>query len=212
MPAQKSTRSPSQDARDLARTPVSNPYRGQLNDPFADHGVPEDVALFAARGHRRIAVVRPARVPPTTVGMVRRRAPGLVVALGVLSLVEATAVAVLGLLVIALVNLVSGVGEDRSFYAGRDAGYILLGVLDLGVAVLLAGGAIAMIGGRVSGRIALTAAQAAVIAFSVYWWGQDRVPRGIPLVVGLSGVTILTASYQASITRWLGVLRPPQPE
>lgn len=212
MATRKLTRSAREDARELARTPVADPYRRQLQDPFTDRGVPDDVALFVPRGGQQLAVARPARTGPVTAPQARRRAPGFVVTLGVVSLIEAAAVAVLGLVVIALVNLADGLGGDRSFYAGRDASYILLGVLDIGVAVALTFGAITLMAGRVSGRIALTAGQIAVIAFSTYWWGQDRIPRGIPLVIGLVATGVLLLSYQASITRWLGVLRPPQPE
>lgn len=198
------------DARELARIPVADPYRAQLADPYLGQDVPEDVALFGAAGAAR-TVARPATVmagPP-----IRRKAPGFVIGLGIAEIVIGIAVGILGLLVIALVNLIHEfAGGDRSFYAGSDASYLLLGFLDFGVAALLVGGAIGLLTGRVSGRIACTAGDWAVIAFSLFWWGQTTVPVGLPSTLMIAAAGSLVALYLSRTSRWLGVVPPPQPE
>lgn len=142
-----------------------------------------------------------------------RRTPPLGVAVGVAGIVLGVAVGVLGLLVIALVNLIHGLDAgDRSFYIGRDASYVLMGGLDLGVSVLLVGGSIAFLTGKLTGRIAMTVGTWTTIGFSVFWSREDRIPGFIPAVTGLIAAAVLVLSYQASITRWLGVRPPPQPE
>lgn len=198
------------DARQLAHVPVADPYRAQLADPYLGHDVPEDVALFGAAGAAR-TVARPATVLP---GLpTRRKAPGLVIGLGIAEIVLGIAVGILGLLVIALVNLLHEFGGgDRSFYAGSDASYLLLGFLDFGVAVLLIGGAIGLLTGRASGRIACTAGDWAVIAFSLFWWGQTTVPVGVPAALLIAAAGSLVVLYLARTGSWLGVVPPPQPE
>jgi hypothetical protein len=212
MASARFTKSPPEDARDLARSPVADPYRGQLSDPFADRPVPEDVALFLPGRRNQVVVARPASSGPPLYAS-RRRAPTVVTTAGVIGLALGVLEGTLGLLVIALVNAVNGLaGGDRSFYRGRDASYILLGLLDFGAAVLLVAGAIALLGGRQSGRIALTAGGWVTIGFSCFWWTQDRVPWAIPAFMATSAVALLVLLYDAAVTRWLGVLPPPQPE
>ncbi|MCW2491430.1 MAG: hypothetical protein JWN47_794 [Frankiales bacterium] len=199
------------DARELATSPVADPYRGQLTDPFYEQPVPDDVALFVPRGTGPAAVARPARRPALL--QVHRQTPGIVVTVGVAAIVLGVLIAVLGLLVIAVINISNNLdGGDRSFYRGQDATYVLLGVLDFGIAVALIGGAIAVMSGKITGRIALTAANWAVVGLSVYWWRQPSVPPFIPIALGLVALASLIALYQASITRWLGVLPAAQPE
>ena len=199
-----------QDARQLARARVADPYRGELADPYLGQDVPEDVALFGAANAGR-AVARPATVMPGL--LTRRKAPGLVIGLGIAEIVLGIAVGILGLLVIALVNLMREFGGgDRSFYAGSDASYLLLGFLDFGVAVLLIGGAIGLLTGRMSGRLACTAGNWTVIGFSVFWWGQTTVPVGVPAALLIAAAGCLVPLYLARTGRWLGVLPKPQPE
>lgn len=211
------------DARELARTPVVDPYRSQLADPYYAASVPGEPAETEARDE--LAALPPAGsrgagqgrgIPgalPAAPPRAGRRTPPLAVAIGVAGIVLGVAVGVLGLLVIALVNLIHGLDAgDRSFYSGRDASYVLLGVLDLGVSVLLVGGSIAFLTGKLTGRIAMTVGTWTTIGFSVFWWREDRIPAFIPLVTGLLALAVLVLSYQASITRWLGVRPPPQPE
>jgi hypothetical protein len=205
------TNTAAQDARDLARSPVANPYRDQLADPYVDAAVPDGVALYVPGRLHQVGIVRPQWAP--MLYPVKRRASGAATTAGVLGLALGVIQATLGLLVIALVNAVNGLDTgDRSFYQGRDASYILMGVLDFGVAALLIGGGIALFGGRVGGRVALSAGGWAVLGFSSYWLAQDRVPWVIPAFMGVCAVVMLMACYQSSVTRWLGVLPPPQPE
>lgn len=198
------------DARQLAHVPVTDPYRGQLADPYLGQDAPEDVALFgAANGGRSVA--RPATVMPGL--LTRRKAPGFVIGLGIAEIVLGIAVGILGLLVIALVNLIHEFGGgDRSFYAGSDASYLLLGFLDFGVAALLIGGAIGLLTGRISGRIACTAGNWAVIGFSLFWWGQTTVPVGVPAALLVAAAGCLVPLYLSRTSSWLGVVPPPQPE
>jgi hypothetical protein len=213
MAAAKGSRARRLDARELATTPVADPYRGQLSDPYSDVAPPADVALFGSRGGGGVSVVRPAAAAAPPPLQFRRKAPTTVVTVGVIEIILGIAVGVLGLLVIALVNLVNNLGNsDRSFYQGSDAAYLLMGVLDLAVCAVLVGGGIALLTGRLTGRIALTAGNWAVIGFSVFWWGQHQVPLILPLSLLVTSATALAVSYQRSVTEWLGVLPSPQPE
>jgi hypothetical protein len=229
----KDQRIAAEQARELARAPVSDPYRGQLADPFADQRVPAGTLLAAPGGRAQIAPGSsggdgaPAGgfglgsgAPPTFSGgydvtgqPIRPRAPGLAVAVGVLALLEGVVIGVLGLLLIALISISHNIDVgDRSFYAGQDASYILLGVLNLGVSAALVVGAVALMTGRLSGRIALTAGAWTVLGFSAFWGTQDNVSGYIPFVLALVAAAILALGYQRSLTDWLGVLPPPQPE
>ena len=145
--------------------------------------------------------------------LTRRKAPAIATTLGVLEIVLGIIVGVLGLLVIALVNLMRDFsGEDRSFYAGTDANYLLLGVLDFGVAVLLIAGAIGLMTGRMSGRLGCTVGDWAVIGFGLYWLGETTAPIAVPVTMMLAAVGLLIPLYLPSMGRWLGVRPPPQPE
>jgi hypothetical protein len=214
-------------ARELALTPVTNPYRGQFADPFSDQRVPSGALLFAPGGRQLTApavAAGPAEGPRPVGGAaspwgydvtgrpIRAKAPGGAVATGVIGLLLGVVVGVLGLLLIALISLVHNVDVgDRSFYEGQDASYVLLGALNLLVSAALVIGSVAMLTGRLAGRIALTAAAWAVLGFSAYWTTQD-VPVFIPIVLGLAGAAVLVLAYHPTLTRWLGVLPPPQPE
>jgi hypothetical protein len=212
-------------ARELALTPVSNPYRGQYADPFADQRVPQGTLMHAPTGGQHIAASTNRSLAPPTVAPpletrvdvtgrpIRPPAPRLAVAAGVLALVLGVIVGVLGLLLIALISISHNIDVgDRSFYQGQDSSYVLLGVLNLGVSAALVIGAVAMMTGRISGRIALTAGAWTVLGFSAFWGTQDAVPAFMPIVLAAAALAILTLSYQRSLTRWLGVLPPPQPE
>ena len=217
-------------ARELALTPVTNPYRGQFADPFADQRVPGGALLFAPGGRQLTAPAADAgsaaaRVSPVPAGgatspwgydvtgqPIRAKAPSVAVAAGVIGLLLGVIVGVLGLLLIALISLVHNVDVgDRSFYEGQDGSYVLLGALNLVVSAALVIGSVAMLTGRLAGRIALTAAAWTVLGFSAYWMTQD-VLAFIPIVLGLAGASVLVLAYHPTLTRWLGVLPPPQPE
>ena len=215
-------------AHQLAVTPVSDPYRGAYADPFTGQRVPQGTLMRAPSGVQFLSP--PAGSPlqqPTRVSMpqplaphldvtgqpIRPRAPGLAIAAGVIGLLEGVIVGVLGLLLIALISISHNIDVgDRSFYAGQDASYLLLGGADLGVSAALVIGAVAMMTGRISGRISLTAGCWTILGFSAFWSTQDAAPTFIPIVLAVAALAILTLSYQRSLTRWLGVLPPPQPE
>jgi hypothetical protein len=215
-------------ARELALTPVANPYAGQFTDPFAGQGAPPGAVLLAPGG-RRLTVSQPTAQRPAvneaqmvgpaspygydiTGRPTHAKAPAVAVATGVIGLLLGVVVGVLGLLLIALISLVHNVDVgDRSFYEGQDGSYVLLGALNLCVSAALVIGSVAMLTARLAGRIAVTAATWTVLGFSAYWTTQD-VPIFIPIVLGLAGAVALFLAYHPSLTRWLGVLPPPQPE
>jgi hypothetical protein len=200
------------EARELARLPVVNPYRGQLADPFYDRAVPEDVALFVPRGTRQVRTARPASVP-MMVPPTQRKAPGLAVFAGVLALITGALTGIFGLMLLALVNYENTLGApDRSFYRGSDASYVTLALLNLGVCALLVIGAIRMIMGRVGGRISMTVGAWATIGFGTFWWRDAHAPTLLPVAFIIAAAAILMTAYHRSVNRWLGVQPPPQPE
>ncbi|UQX88331.1 hypothetical protein M6D93_18920 [Jatrophihabitans telluris] len=238
--------SPKEDARQLARTPVANPYRGELKDPYSTRPVaarahtstaaPAASSAAAAVGTgRRSGSPQPALadspIPSRSLQVraaglsaaaaaaipdyaVRRPLPRAALWAGIVGLVLGVLVGIFGLLVIALIGLLHSSGDfgDRSAYAGADAAYVMLGVLDFGVSALLLIGSIALISGKLAGRLLLTVGLWSSILFAVYWAKQSQIPVPIPVSLGLAAAVSLVLSYQASVTRWLGVLPAVQPE
>jgi hypothetical protein len=51
-----------------------------------------------------------------------------------------------------------------------------------------------------------------VLALSAFWWLRTGVDDVVPLVLAAFSLSMLALSYQASVTRWLGVLPAAQPE
>ena len=51
-----------------------------------------------------------------------------------------------------------------------------------------------------------------MLALCGFWWLQASVDGLVPLVVALLSLGMLALCYQASVTRWLGVLPAAQPE
>ncbi|MCW2542148.1 MAG: hypothetical protein JWN95_3873 [Frankiales bacterium] len=200
------------EARELARLPGVDPYRGQLADPFYDRAVPADVALFVPRGMQQVRMARPAVVPLLAPPM-QRKAPGLAVFAGVLSLAIGALVGIFGLMLLALINYEHTLGApDRSFYRGSDASYVTLALLNLGVCALLVIGAIRMMMGNVAGRVSMTIGAWATIGFSTFWWQDAHAPTLLPVAVAIAGAVILMAVYHRPVSRWLGIQLPPQPE
>lgn len=241
MPARaKSSPARRRDARELARTPVTNPYRNQLADPYAPatpdadtfgtsgtSDRPADFLLLPDRtqaGTRQpLAPTQPDRTSEPA-GWSSWRAPGAYptgrvrtpAAAGwatALGFINGGATALFGILLIAWISLQNQLGPDRSFHAGGDAADLLVGLLDLGLACAYLISAAAFSGGRVTGRIGLTAAGWTNLFISGYWWQSERnVPAWLPWSTALVTVVMLMLAYTPSVTRWLGVLPPPQPE
>jgi hypothetical protein len=199
------------DAADLAATPTPNPYRGQLSDPFCDQPVPDGVTLFVPRGARQVDA--PRNAPAQTRPNVPSRAPSAAVTAGVIGLVIGTLIGIFGLVLLAVISLEQDLsGQDRSFYQGSDASYVLMAMLNFALCACLVAGAIGLMSGRVGGRITLTAGIGTALLFSAFWWDEGRAPVFIPVVVGFSAALALVLSYRRDVTDWLGVLPVPQPE
>lgn len=192
-------RTPQQrDARELALTRPADPYRGALTDPYLDQpepGLPEF----------------PVEVPPLP--RVGSDTPGSATAAGVLGITLALVLALFGVSLLAVLSLQHDYGTaDRSFYRGTDSGYVVLALLDFGLAIGSGAGGIALMNGRLGGRLALTATGWTTLMLSAFWYLRGQVTVFIPLVIAAAATIILTCAYQAKVTRWLGVLPVPQPD
>lgn len=202
------------DARELALTKPTDPYRGALTDPFV--GLPAPVppagpGLPAGTS----SSMRPVPGTATEYGQLPppNRAPAPAVMAGILALGLAAVLGLFGLLLLAIISLQDEYGApDRSFYRGSDSGYLLLALLDFALGASLAVGGIAFLTGRLAGRIAITIAGWVVLTVCGFWWLQSAVNAVVPLVIASASLCMLAMAYQASVTRWLGVLPAAQPE
>lgn len=213
------------DARELALTRPADPYRGALTDPYTGQVAP------AASTTGQLAPAG-AVAPPTRPGHATRavdprlgtsvdynplpagnRAPGPAVMAGIIAISLGAALGLFGLLLLAIISLQDEYGApDRSFYQGSDSSYLLLALLNFALGACLAVGGIALLTGRLVGRLAITIAGWTMIALCGFWWLQAAVNGWVPLVIALLSLIMLALSYQASVTRWLGVLPAAQPE
>lgn len=205
------------DARELALTRPADPYRGALKDPFT----PTRVAVPANDPAPTTASVRTATEPsaatadqPLAVSRpVRAGQPGGITLAGILGIVLGLGTGIFGLLLVTIVNLQDQYGApDRSFYRGTDSGYIVLGLLDFGIAALCGVGGITLLTGRVLGRIALTVGGWACLILAAYWLEDSSVRWFVPIGVAVLAAAMLFGAYTRTATRWLGVLPTPQPE
>ena len=212
------------DARELAVTRPADPYRGALTDPYTGQVAPVPstgplapagaVAAPTRSGHPTGAV-NPGLGPsagyrPLPAG---NHAPSPAVLAGIIAISLGAALGLFGLLLLAIISLQDEYGApDRSFYRGSDSSYLLLALLNFALGACLAVGGIALLTGRLVGRLAITIAGWTVVALCGFWWLQAAVNGWVPLVIALLGLLMLALSYQASVTRWLGVLPAAQPE
>jgi hypothetical protein len=189
------------DARELAATPVPDPYRGQLTDPFT--GRPTTTRLDPAPESASLPG-RPGR---------QTRTPRAAAIAGVLGITLGSFVGLFGLMLLAVLSFQSELGApDRSFHRGSDASFTVLALLDFGLSVLAIVGGSAMLSGRLAGRLALTAAGWAMLGLSFFWWHSKDIRDVVPIVIGIATTVMLVAMYDRGVTRWLGVLAPVQPE
>ncbi|MEO7261497.1 MAG: hypothetical protein ABI047_09625 [Jatrophihabitantaceae bacterium] len=209
------------DARELAATRPADPYRGALTDPYTDRVAPARPAApssasvgpggpgFATEGAqtRVLATADHGQLPAGN------RAPSPAVLAGIIAISLGAALGLFGLLLLAIVSLQDEYGApDRSFYRGSDSGYLVLALLDFALGACLAIGGISLLTGRLIGRLVITAAGWTVLALCGFWWLQTAVNGLAPLVLALLSLSMLAMCYQASVTRWLGVLPAAQPE
>ena len=204
------------DARELAATRPADPYRGALTDPYSVAAAPASAVAPAAGqptagDHPAEAAEPRAHTARHARGGNRLPAPGVLA--GVLAIGLGAVLGLFGLLLLAIISLVNEYGApDRSFYQGSDSSYLLLALLDFALGACLLIGGISFLTGRVLGRLAVTVAGWTVTAVCGFWWLQDGVNRAVPLVLAVLSLGMLALSYQASVTRWLGVLPAAQPE
>ena len=199
-------------AHELARTPTANPYRGALSDPFSP-----PVADQPTRTERATAGADPASEPAA--GEARRTyrpttgTPASATLAGILGIALGLTLGLFGLLLLTIVSLQNDYGApDRSFYRGTDSGYVVLGLINFGLAVCCGIGGIVLMTGRVSGRIAVTVGGWATLLLSGFWLLDADVNPAVPIVLAVAAATMLFFSYQRPVTYWLGVLPAPQPE
>jgi len=223
--AKARTRTPQQlAARELALTPPSNPYRATLSDPYSQPVLERQPAVPERTAAERAAAVRalPERAaaertePQQQNGQPARMVrgtPGAATMAGIIGIALGLTLGLFGLLLLTIVSLQNDYGApDRSFYRGTDSGYVVLGLVDFGLAACCAVGGIMLMTGRVNGRIATTAGGWATLMLSGFWLLDGAVRIAVPIVLAVAAATMLFFSYQRPVTDWLGVLPPPQPE
>jgi hypothetical protein len=219
--ARARVRTPQQrEARELALSRPPDPYRGGLSDPFSPvviapatpaPRIPPDwrpatrpdpgPAQAPATGQHRDLTRRPAGTPRSATFA------------GVLGIALGLTLGLFGLLLLTIVTVQSNAGApDRSFYRGTDSGYVILALLDFGLAGCCVVGAIMMLAGRVAGRIAVTAGGWACLVLSGFWSVRGDMNKLVPVVLAVAAAVMLFFAYQRVVTDWLGVLPPPQPE
>ena len=138
--------------------------------------------------------------------------PAAATAAGLLGLALSLAMALFGISLLALLSLQSDYGApDRSFYRGADSGSAVLALIDFGLSAGCGLGGVMLMGGRVIGRVAMTASGWVIIDLAAFWYLRGHASSAVAVVVGVAAAAMLLLSYQRSVTRWLGVLPPPQP-
>lgn len=208
-------------ARELALTQPADPYRGALTDPYS--GRPAAQQPPASPGASRTgsglkttaAGNEPDLSPVAGYGQLPpgNRAPGPAVMAGILALGLAALLGLFGLLLLAIISLQDEYGApDRSFYRGSDSSYLLLALLNFALGANLAIGGISFLTGRLLGRLVITIAGWTVLTVCGFWWLQAAVNGLVPLLMAAASLGMLALCYQASVTRWLGVLPAAQPE
>ncbi|MFL6161713.1 MAG: hypothetical protein ACJ74U_05740 [Jatrophihabitantaceae bacterium] len=198
-------------ARELALTPAANPYRGSLTDPFSRpvDGQPTGGQGAAQEDAEKSAAEQPDDQP----SRIPRGAPGAITLAGILGIALGLTLGLFGLLLLTIVSLQNDYGApDRSFYRGTDSGYVVLGLVNFGLAACCGIGGIVLMTGRLSGRIAVTVGGWATMMLSGFWLLDGAVRDVVPIVLAVAAATMLFFSYQRPVTDWLGVLPPPQPE
>jgi hypothetical protein len=132
---------------------------------------------------------------------------------GIIAIGLGAALGLFGLLLLAIVSLQDEFGApDRSFYQGSDSSYLLLALLNFVLGAWLAVGGVSLLTGRLIGRLVITIAGWTVITLCAFWWLQAAVTDLAPAGFALLSLSMLALCYQASVTRWLGVLPAAQPE
>jgi hypothetical protein len=189
------------DARELALSRPTDPYRGAMLDPFSDRPAPVPAGEPGAD---------PPPVPPLP--RVPAGTPAAATAAGLLGLALSLAMALFGISLLALLSLQSDYGApDRSFYRGADSGSAVLALIDFGLSAGCGLGGGMLMSGRVVGRVAITVSGWAIIGLSAFWYLRGHASSAVAVSVGVAAAAMLLLSYQRSVTRWLGVLLPPQP-
>lgn len=196
---------------------MPDPYRGGLADPYT-------VTISASTTVRPGASAHlPGSTPPVggAPGLQhpersRERQQGTPVPAtlaGIIAIALGVTLALLAMVLLAILGLQNDYGApDRSFYRGTDSGYVVMALANFGLALASSLGGLALLTGRLVGRIAVTAAAVGILVLSGFWWLRGDVNAGVPIVIGLLALVMLGLGYQRSVTRWIGVLPTPQAE
>jgi hypothetical protein len=191
------------DARELALTRPADPYRGALSDPYVRKPVVPPVAPVTEA---------PRTTLPVDLPRFKRGTPVPATLAGILGITLGVTVGLFGLLLLTYVSLQDEVAPDRSFYQGTDSGYVVLALVNFGIATGCGLGGIVMMTGRLTGRIAMTAAGWTALMLSAFWYLRGQVNVSVSLIIAVAAALMLALAYQRSVTRWLGVLPAVQPE
>lgn len=217
------------DARELALAKPPDPYRGGLTDPYSDRtaaaqpagpagpsGASSTASASAAGASDAIRPDygrQPAPAAQYGAPPAGNRTPTPAVMAGILAFGQAAVLGLFGLLLLAIVSLQDEYGApDRSFYRGSDSGYLLLALLNFVLGASLVIGGISFLTGRLLGRVAITIGGWTVLTVCGFWWLRAEVSDLVPLLIAAASLAMLALCYQASVTRWLGVLPAAQPE
>jgi hypothetical protein len=206
------------DARELAATRPADPYRGALTDPYAAPTVQAAVPSSSTGTAEPSPTEAGTRQPTATAAHPTQPTadhgrPGQALLAGIIAIGLGATTGLFGLLLLAILSLQNEYGApDRSFYQGSDSSYLVLALLDFLMGACLLIGGISLVTGRLAGRVLITVAGWTVLALCAFWWMQASVTATVPLVVALLSLGMLMLCYQASVTRWLGVLPAAQPE
>lgn len=199
MPARTRT-AQQRDARELALTRPADPYRGALSDPFAVRPVVATVPV-PPEADAPVELPRSGHGTPTPATLA-----------GILAIALGVTVGLFGLLLLTYVSLQDEVAPDRSFYQGTDSGYVVLALVNFGIATGCGLGGIVLMTGRLAGRIALTVAGWTALMLSAFWYLRGQVNVSVSLIIAVAAALMLALAYQRSVTHWLGVLPAPQPD
>lgn len=207
---------------------MADPYRGSLADPYNVTVTAPATVRAGASAHLPNSTPA-AQSTKTTQGtttangtaqqpLVRARehqhgTPTPATLAGIIAIALGVALALLAMVLLAILGLQDDYGApDRSFYRGTDSGYVVMALVNFGLALASSLGGLALLTGRLVGRVAVTAAAVGVLVLSGFWWLRGDVSAGVPIVLGLLALVMLALSYQRSVSSWLGVLPAPQPE
>lgn len=201
---------------------MADPYRGSLADPYnvtitaptaVRPGARAHLPDSTAATHSTTATNGAPQQLPVRAREHQQGTPTPATLAGIIAIALGVALALLAVVLLAILGLQDDYGApDRSFYRGTDSGYVVMALVNFGLALASSLGGLALLTGRLVGRIAVTAAAVGILVLSGFWWLRGDASAGVPIVIGLLALGMLGLGYQRSVSSWLGVLPAPQPE